>query len=77
MNPYAPYEGPAETLDETIARRAHLAPATSSNATPLLLSATMQNIEAAALLGAVRLAYGLGPFDSTITLTVEDESEAA
>lgn len=59
---------PPATLDETIQRRADWTPAERDNGNAaLLLTATLQTLEAAALLGAVRAAYGLGPYDSTLT----------
>lgn len=76
MNPDQTYQ-PPRTLDESIERRATWTPATRFNPTPLLMTATLQTIEAATLLGAVRAAYGLDVFDSTITLEVEPTTEDA
>jgi len=67
MNPTHNYTPPA-TLDDTIQRRAEWTPATRDcGSAALILTATLQTLEAAALLGAVRAAYGLGPYDSTLT----------
>ena len=71
---------PPASLDASINQRAAWTPATRDNGSAaLLLTATLANLEAAALLGAVRLAYGLDAFDSTITNAPDarEESEAA
>lgn len=71
------YEPPS-TLDATINARAEWTPATVDNgAHALLLTATLRTLEAAALLGAVRLAFGLEPFDSTITHEITTRTHEA
>jgi hypothetical protein len=79
MTTYPPDWTPASTLDETIAKRGDWTPATRDcGAAALLLTATLPNIERAAMLGAVRLALALDPFDTTPTnAPIADESEAA
>ena len=61
-----PEWNPARTLDDTITRRADWTPATRDHGgAALLLTATLQAIEAAALLGASRLALALDTFETT------------
>lgn len=71
---------PPTSLDATINQRAAWTPANRDNGSAaLLLTATLANLEAAALLGAVRAAFGLDAFDATITNAPASsaESEAA
>lgn len=71
---------PAATIDETITRRATWTPADRDNgAAALLLTSTLASIERAAMLGAVRAALALDPFDTTPTNapdTCDDEAAA-
>ena len=69
---------PASSIDETITKRGDWTPATRDcGAAALMLTATLANIERAAMLGAVRLA--LDPFETTPTNNpaADDKSEAA
>jgi hypothetical protein len=71
---------PPASLDASINRRAEWTPASRDNGSAaLLLTATLASLEAAAELAAVRAAFGLDAFDSTITNAPElsAESEAA
>lgn len=70
---------PASSIDETITKRGDWTPATRDcGAAALMLTATLANIERAAMLGAVRLALALDPFETTPTNNpADDESEAA
>lgn len=78
MNDPATYH-PAVSLDDTITKRADWTPATRDHGSAaLLLTATLGALrKPAALLGAVRLAFGLGPFDSTITHQITTRTHEA
>lgn len=77
-NPAIAYE-PAQSLDESINRRASWTPANGgTDGRALVMTATLETLERALYLSANRLALALDPFDTTpINAPTEDESEAA
>lgn len=69
---------PPASLDESINRRAEWTPAHRDNgAAALILTATLATLEAAAELAAVRAAFALDAFDSTITNEVPTDAQEA
>ena len=69
---------PPLSLDESINRRAEWTPASRDNGAPaLILTATLATLEAAAELAAVRAAFALAAFDSTITNDAPTDAQKA